>query len=193
MSKSIIGYYHEPLTQVERDVIYNHFMPIYNQSITNEIVSHIGMLASKIFNQTRGSVSESLLIETMNAKLAQSIKEFLTIRHPKLTELENIKAEFKWVGENSITVEYDPFFTSLMREEAVLTYPGPFYEEVMVQNYNKYLHKHPEKRVFDQTKEALAIDAANTKLLKKLDTHCYESENSSRIFDFSDILETLTK
>lgn len=193
MTKSVIGFYSEPLTQEERDTIYNHFTPIYNQYLTDEIVNHIAMLADKVFNHSKGAVSESLLIETMNNDLARSIKEYLITYHPNLTELKDIKAEFKWIGKGSVTVEYDPFFTSLVRKETTLTYPGPFYERVMVKNYNRYLHDHPEKRIFTPSKRAYKIDAANTALLKRLEESCYESQNSSEIFDFSDILETLIK
>lgn len=193
MSKSIIGYYSEPLTQVEMEEVYNILHPIFSREHTVDTNHQIERLLKIVLNAEEGS---SLLNPS-------ALGEVLTARIHELFRDKQLYDKYPDDCLKSLTIEVSPECVNLVMSDELaefytltkfLPLPSNFNtsESYSVNRANAWLVDNPEARIFDKTEKALMVDKLNTAILQKLEACGYQSETNRPIYDFSaEILKSL--
>lgn len=203
MSKSIIGFYHPPLSQVDRDEILVILTPSMKEEILFRIKDEIENQAALFFEPFIGDVTFNLLstTEALNNRMRNWMTQFLyhyrDIKQIQDWDIYNVK----FIDGKDITFVFSDGFIELFKDPNKLHMPernklsNDDYR--LVEKVNHHLSLHPEDRIFDKTDQALLIDSFNKAIISQLQTCCYESQNSSTIYDFSqfglDLIKGLNK
>lgn len=199
MSKSIIGFYHAPLTQQERDEMLSIMMPSMKLDIIMGIKYTIERQAQEFFEPFKGDCSTNLIpvVEMLNNRMHPWLMEYLN-KYRDIRQLQDLdKYNVRFVDNGDITFLFSDGFVELFEDPNKLHMPERKYlpgdEYQQVDNVNRHLSQYPEDRIFDKTDQALLIDTINKAIINKLENHCYESQNSSVIYDFSQFSLDLIK
>lgn len=188
--KSIIGYYYEPLSQVEREMMYNHFQKEWDTNFTS-------LLASRIIRAMHEAQRDPIwlngrvdaYLEAMNQHMVKCLTE-LSEEFPGLPELKNETVTF-FLNEEKLKVELTPWLESVYKQETVIKSQHDHYRDNvsgLIHEYNTYLFRNPTAREVSPTPLGEAVERANQAILDKMENHCYEPQTSNQVFDFSPIL-----
>ncbi|UQT03292.1 hypothetical protein YUBABA_00860 [Serratia phage vB_SmaM-Yubaba] len=193
--KSIIGYYYEPLSQVEREMMYNHFQKEWDTNFTE-------MLASRIIRAMHEAQRDPIwlngrvdaYLEAMNQHMVKCLTQ-LSEEFPGLPELKNESVTFFLNGEE-LKVELTPWLESVYKQETVIKSQRDHYRDNvggLIYEYNTYLFRNPTAREVSPSTLGQSVERANQAILDKMENHCYEPQTSNQVFDFSPILLKLIK
>lgn len=193
MSKSIIGYYSEPLIQQERDEVYDIIHPIIAREYSAGIVNSLANVARALIRNKNGVLfTGDQLAVVLTTELHTEIRnsgKYKDIPAECLNSLE-IKADAYEGVYLSMSGEMDEYFNL----DRLIPLPpnyinfGPY----SISRANTWLTENPEARIFNKTEKALLVDKLNTAILQKLEACGYQSETNRPIYDFSpEILKSL--
>jgi len=193
MSKSIIGYYSEPLTQQERDEVYNITHPIFLREHSAAVVNSLGDLAHTLIRNKDGMLftGEQLTI-LLTDELQNKIRDDQKYKDIPLECLKSL--EIKPGKYSSVYLSMSEEMSEYFNFDKLIPLPSDYSssEGYAVNRTNQWLSDNPDKRIFDKTEKALLVDKLNTAILQKLETCGYQSETSRPIYDFSpEILKSL--
>lgn len=193
MSKSIIGYYSEPLTQQERDEVYNITHPIFLREHSAAVVNSLGDLAHTLIRNKDGILftGEQLTI-LLTDELQNKIRDDQKYKDIPPECLKSL--EIKPGKYGSVYLSMSEEMSEYFNFDKLIPLPFDYSssEGYAVNRTNQWLSDNPDKRIFDKTEKALLVDKLNTAILQKLETCGYQSEISRPIYDFSpEILKSL--
>ena len=188
MSKSIIGYYSLPLTQVERDEVTDILYPIVARRNTAALVSYIaGFIKEIIQDNEFVSLSHQQAAAVMTDRLQRRIKEqILPVGGLTTEHLDSIGIDID-TETGATYIEMSDEMAAFYKLEKFVTPPA---DDLVINQHildvcNNWLSENPDSRIFDKSRLALQVDATNFEILKKLDSHSYQSETRAPIYDFS--------
>lgn len=194
--ESIIGYYYEPLSQAERDMMYEHFQEEMDKNFTVSLASRIVRdMHDAQRNDSFLNGSTEAYLEILNQHMVKALSN-LADEYPGLPELKNESVTFYIHGEVKLSAKMTPWLQSVYRNELVLkSQHDPYRDNIhrLVYDYNEYLSKNPDVRKVVATPMGQAVERANRAILEKMEYHCYETQTSNKVFDFSSIILTAIK
>lgn len=192
MSKSIIGFYSEPLSLKEREEIFSIMYPVIAKQ---NFVMFTGYLESLPLSLLKKHNGESLSNKALAAQLTELLVMELHTTYWKTPNLDYIKHDIAWSDLLELKMEVYPmggiFLTvpdkikELASKGLVLTKEDLEITPHFVDKCNAYLTENPDERIFEKSDLAINVDKLNSDILKKLNQHGYQSETSAPIFDFS--------
>lgn len=188
MAKSIIGYYSEPLTQVERDEILDIISPLIARENTVAVNNLLLNLVNDVIrNNEFVSLSHTEAANVMTKRLQDKIRECVKpVGILKQEHLSSITIDIDSATGDTFLSMSDEMGEFYKLEKLIL----PTIEELNITPYtihlcNDWLHNNPNHRIFEKTQLALQVDSVNRGILKKLVSHGYQSETGATIHDFS--------
>lgn len=193
MSKSIIGYYSEPLTQVEREEVYNILHPIFSREHTADTNHQVERLLKAVLNVEEGSslLDPSDLGEVLTARIHELFKDEQLYEKCPNNCLKSLRIE---VTPDRVNLEMSDELADYYTLTKLLPLPSNFNTSgsYSTNRANAWLVDNPEARIFDKTEKALLVDKLNTAILQRLEACGYQSETNCPIYDFSpEILKSL--
>lgn len=194
MAKSIIGFYSEPLSQVERDEVFAIIAPLNANLNTRQFIHYLDSTIKKIVSEHSGGKVTSR--ETTSFILTHKLISILTEAFMRSPTLDYIKHAVTWEtlktarldlseSSNDVVLSGNDTFNDIITEVKLIPAKAESIGPYAIDQCNRYLSENPEERVFEKTEKALKVDRLNNELLKMLALHGYRSELSRPIYDFS--------
>lgn len=193
MTKSIIGYYSEPLTQKERDLMLGTLLPEHNRAYTRKMFLDI-KAAIKEVSTTNSFLSLSLdqVIFQMNEMMQDELNKW-RLKYSHVPEIQD-KAKYNVVlqieNEMMLKVTLSQGFLDMNAlKVSFRVNPNPYENDrKLIQDYNLHLYRTPGERTAGLSELGKEIDVLNTTILDMLDNNNCFSLWDDPVYDFSKVL-----
>lgn len=197
MSKTPIGFFKEPLSQVEVDFIYEQLQQEWIDQYWHSVFLALSNAVTDVCNKYNGShISD----EQLSLKISEPFNDWLRTRQT-LRELDpnGVYSQEVVFSEDPcypgyFSIEYSP--SILLMRDGGYKYPSLHAipkksQSMLVNNINDHLVRNPELRIIPPHREAL--NTANDELVNLLRSRGYQSETNNNLPDFSEFLAKLIK
>lgn len=195
MSKTIIGFFEEPLSQEEIDYIYSELEQGYRDNYWNHVFQTLSREMQEVCNYHSGTfVSNEQFSALLHEPFSRWIKDRMAKREIDPKEVYSFKVDFSDDFPGHYSIEYSPAIVKMRDggyEYHSAQIPVNKHQRALVQDINDHLIKNPHLREIAPHHQK--VEDLNNELMGILRSRGYQSETNNNLPDFSEFLAKLVK